>query len=137
MESLTTFAGRTETVALATLGEVLSAFTTIQESSGRTRVQRVGDERLPWRGSIPTAAMECEAPQAPKVPERPVSEPVAAVPAKSQAASRRKRRVCQCGNCSTCKDNARWERIFQEKFADPEYYLQPLHIRYSSPLSRA
>ena len=25
-------------------------------------------------------------------------------------------------NCRTCCDNARWERIFQEKFADPSYY---------------
>ena len=137
MESLTTFDGQNETIALATFGEVLSAFTTVQEASGRTRVQRVGDERLPWRGAIPTAAMECDAPQAPKPAEHSVAEPVARVQAKPQAGGRRRRRVCQCGNCGTCKDNARWERIFQEKFADPEYYLQPLHIRYSSPLSRA
>jgi len=136
MDSLTMFDGQ-GTFALATLGEVLSAFTTIQESSGRTRVQRIGDERLPWRGPLPTAAMECEAPAAPKTAEPSVAQPVARVPAKPQAATRRRRRVCQCGHCGTCKDNARWERIFQEKFADPEYYLQPLHIRYSSPLSRA
>ena len=29
---------------------------------------------------------------------------------------------CRCGKCSACKDNARWERIFNEKFADPDYY---------------
>jgi hypothetical protein len=27
--------------------------------------------------------------------------------------------------CRTCSDNARWERIFQEKFADPSYYSNP------------
>jgi hypothetical protein len=27
--------------------------------------------------------------------------------------------------CRTCTDNARWERIFQEKFADPSYYSNP------------
>src|ERR1035438_6936480 len=27
--------------------------------------------------------------------------------------------------CRTCCDNARWERIFQEKFADPSYYSSP------------
>jgi hypothetical protein len=27
--------------------------------------------------------------------------------------------------CRTCSDNARWERIFQEKFADPGYYSTP------------
>jgi hypothetical protein len=34
----------------------------------------------------------------------------------------RKTRMCKCGICFTCKDNARWERIFAEKFADPSYY---------------
>jgi len=29
---------------------------------------------------------------------------------------------CHCGACRTCMDNARWEKIFQEKFADPAYY---------------
>ena len=29
---------------------------------------------------------------------------------------------CNCGSCPTCQDNARWERVFNEKFADPEYY---------------
>lgn len=34
-------------------------------------------------------------------------------------------RRCNCGICPTCVDNARWERIFQEKFADPNYYDVP------------
>jgi hypothetical protein len=39
---------------------------------------------------------------------------------------------CQCGHCSTCRDNARWERIFREKFADPTYYaLRPVRQRSS------
>lgn len=29
---------------------------------------------------------------------------------------------CRCGDCPYCRENARWERIFQEKFADPDYY---------------
>jgi hypothetical protein len=29
---------------------------------------------------------------------------------------------CKCGKCAMCVDNARWERIFTEKFADPNYY---------------
>lgn len=33
-----------------------------------------------------------------------------------------KRTKCQCGECGYCRDNARWERIFNEKFADPDYY---------------
>ena len=41
--------------------------------------------------------------------------PPAARPAKGQ-------RQCRCGRCARCLDNARWEQIFQEKFADPDYY---------------
>jgi len=31
-------------------------------------------------------------------------------------------RCCTCGTCKECLENARWERIFDEKFADPDYY---------------
>ena|ERR1700761_1516929 len=43
---------------------------------------------------------------------------------------------CRCGSCSTCLDDARWDRIFNEKFADPTYYKgrMPSH---ASPLARA
>jgi hypothetical protein len=33
-----------------------------------------------------------------------------------------RRTRCSCGNCATCSDNARWEAIFNAKFADPDYY---------------
>ena len=45
-----------------------------------------------------------------------------------------KTRRCRCGVCAGCKDNASWERIFAEKFADPTYYSGPV-IRYASPLN--
>lgn len=35
---------------------------------------------------------------------------------------------CTCGVCYTCRDNDRWERIFQEKFADPTYYMRRLRV---------
>ena len=39
---------------------------------------------------------------------------------------RAKRPRCHCGHCERCQDNAKWERIFEEKFADPDYYkLRP------------
>ena len=41
---------------------------------------------------------------------------------------------CRCGKCGPCEDAARWERIFQEKFADPEYYTRRVP-RQSSSLS--
>jgi hypothetical protein len=43
-------------------------------------------------------------------------------------------RRCRCGSCPTCQDGARWERIFQEKFADPDYYTRRVQ-RHGSSLS--
>ena len=43
---------------------------------------------------------------------------------------------CRCGVCRWCLDNARWERIFSEKFADPTYY-EGLRYRRASPLAGA
>jgi hypothetical protein len=31
-------------------------------------------------------------------------------------------RRCKCGNCYKCLEAARWESVFQKKFADPFYY---------------
>jgi hypothetical protein len=47
------------------------------------------------------------------------------------AASHRvpKVRRCQCGTCNRCVENARWDKIFNEKFADREYYNpRPVHV---------
>ena len=32
------------------------------------------------------------------------------------------RHTCTCGTCNTCVDNAKWERIYREKFEDTAYY---------------
>lgn len=48
--------------------------------------------------------------------------------------SRRKPRRCGCGSCSLCLDNAKWERIFHEKFADESYYSEPT-FHFNSSLS--
>jgi hypothetical protein len=29
---------------------------------------------------------------------------------------------CHCGSCQRCQEEARWDRIFNERFADPDYY---------------
>lgn len=50
------------------------------------------------------------------------------------AAGAVRRRRCHCGACSSCLENARWERIFNEKFADPNYY-KPQPVRHTSSLS--
>ena len=45
-----------------------------------------------------------------------------------------RQRTCRCGACAACKENERWERIFQSKFADPDYYVRRV-IRHESPLN--
>lgn len=45
----------------------------------------------------------------------------------------RRRLRCKCGQCKHCIDDARWERIFAEKFEDPYYYTSHL-VRFSSTL---
>jgi len=44
-------------------------------------------------------------------------------------------RRCRCGRCVPCLDNSRWERIFNEKFADPSYYTAR-QIHQGSSLDR-
>ena len=40
-----------------------------------------------------------------------------------------KSRRCQCGQCHKCIENARWDRIFNQKFADPAYYnRKPIRV---------
>ncbi|MGA3237873.1 MAG: hypothetical protein ABSG03_16385 [Bryobacteraceae bacterium] len=41
---------------------------------------------------------------------------------------------CRCGVCRVCTEEARWEKVFKEKFADPTYYGDR-PPRFSSPLS--
>ena len=45
-----------------------------------------------------------------------------------------RRMICRCGQCRPCLDDARWDRVFTEKFADPSYYTRRV-IHTSSPLS--
>jgi len=49
-------------------------------------------------------------------------------------ASKGRRMRCRCGQCHQCLDNARWERIFAEEFADPDYYARRV-TRIASPLT--
>ena len=38
-------------------------------------------------------------------------------------------RRCHCGTCPRCCEEARWNRIFNERFADPDYYKErPVHF---------
>ena len=52
----------------------------------------------------------------------------------AKLASRDRKVRCKCGHCRQCLDDARWERIFAEKFADPEYYSRSV-MHMASPLT--
>lgn len=72
---------------------------------------------------------------APEPGRRPARSAIAA-PERGQTNPKRPMRPagrCRCGHCRTCTDNARWERIFNEKFADPNYY-EPRPVRHASSL---
>ena len=57
------------------------------------------------------------------VSDRPPGEPLSPVdPLGRETRPDSRRRRCDCGTCRMCLDNARWEKVFKEKFADPEYY---------------
>jgi hypothetical protein len=43
-------------------------------------------------------------------------------PTSAAAGSPLKAKRCGCGDCPRCLESARWERIFNKKFADPNYY---------------
>jgi len=41
---------------------------------------------------------------------------------------------CRCGVCPRCADDAKWETIFNQKFADPNYY-KARPVRHCSALN--
>jgi hypothetical protein len=47
-----------------------------------------------------------------------------------------RRQYCNCGQCKWCLDNIRWDRIFNEKFADPSYYGH-IAVKHNSTLAEA
>lgn len=118
---------------LATFGEVLYAFSALRSTSGRRRAARVASELLPWE-TMAGASIDCEVMPEPRRPDV-VPARTDALPQARLTKSRRSSGRCQCGQCRNCQENARWERIFQEKFANSDYYHHDIRVRYASPLS--
>ena len=118
---------------LATFGEVLYAFSALRSTSGRRRSARAANEMLPWE-ALPGGSPECDALPEPRKAMAPAPR-VAPMPQPQPNRIRRSSGRCHCGQCRNCQENARWERIFQEKFANSDYYHHDIRIRYASPLS--
>lgn len=119
---------------LATFGEVLYAFSALRSTSGRRRSARTASDLLPWE-TMPGTVVECDA--VPEVRRAAAPAPFQAqpIPEARIVKTRRSTGRCHCGQCRNCQENARWERIFQEKFANSDYYHHDIRIRYASPLS--
>jgi hypothetical protein len=94
------------------------------------------------RGQIPEHAGPYALQNIPAPLSRPQLRSV--IPASSQSCAGvedgpyriQRRQLCKCGVCRWCLDNLRWDRIFNERFADPTYY-GTLTIRHNSALSEA
>jgi len=121
---------------LATFGEVLYAFSALRSTSGRRRGAYAASELLPWE-TMPGTTPECGAALEPRKAALAAPSRVDPVPKAHPPKSRRASGRCHCGQCRNCLENARWERIFQEKFANSDYYHHEIRIRYASPLSGA
>jgi hypothetical protein len=79
---------------------------------------------VPRRHSKQTAAMPTPKPLHLRQSKRGLARP----------AVRNSGMPCRCGHCRLCLDNARWERIYAEKFADPTYYTRRV-THMASPLT--
>jgi len=115
-------------------------------SSRRRRDQRLVDGAISKLvGNIQTA----QRPTAGRVAQVKASVParlIAAAPAARISGRRigveanngpyspQQRQRCNCGQCPACLGNARWDRIYAEKFADPAYYAG-IVIRHNSALA--
>ena len=50
---------------------------------------------------------------------------------------RSKSPCCRSGKCPSCIEEARWERLFRQKFADAHYYSPRQNLWSVSPLAEA
>jgi len=127
---------------LASTGDLVSALTDLAGSSN-PRSSKRRDRRRLVEGALSNLLRNIHAtgqlpPAAPVVP-------VAALAPAPRTVTRnvatalgrlRRRQYCHCGECKWCLGNLRWDRIFNEKFADPAYY-GGIVVRRNSTLAGA
>ena len=76
---------------------------------------------------LPKPARRTATPRTAGPLERPLAQPL-------RLPKRVARGRCTCGACKVCEENARWDAVFNAKFADPTYYANR-GVRVASPLS--
>jgi hypothetical protein len=104
----------------------------LHSSQGRREQQRGKAALAKLLGSIQT--VDQQSPGAPAAPAKELARdrvPSAAVAGPSLP---ERRPLCKCGRCPWCLGNARWDRIFERKFAYPAYY-DDLVLRHNSALA--
>ncbi len=134
---------------LASAADLVSAFAYFADSGRRRYAEHRRDPELLQGLSSRLSQAPATDPTPPfstvpvAAPPQTVVGDVAAVadprfPAQARGGhqGRRGRQYCQCGHCKWCVDNLRWERIYNEKFADPTYYSHVM-VRHNSTLAEA
>src|SRR5579862_537793 len=95
-------------------------------------VRRGSIEQAEAMARVATTIGRVEAVKRPTYP-RPAAGPMAPVGVHGSGS---RARLCHCGTCRRCLDNSRWDRIFNEKYADPSYYGN-ITVRHNSSLANA
>lgn len=126
---------------LASTADILGLFAHLASSERRRSPKSGRGAQLAQQGLsqfFPSPASSNRPTPLPESPHSPVrSGDTARCPIEIERKSRVLRRGhCQCGECKWCLDNARWERVFNEKFADPTYYSSA-QVRHNSSLAGA
>jgi|SRR5580658_672009 len=139
---------------LASTMDLVSVLAHLAGSRNLHSSQRRRDQRLEAAAlstllqSIPTKVQPPPGTQAhvvgiAPVPQRTAARKAARTPGRlipvetmDGLSSLQRRRYCECGQCKWCLDNLRWDRIYNEKFADPAYYDGPV-IRHNSALAES
>jgi len=80
------------------------------------------------------AAVAIERGYRPRQHRRRAPKPVTAPVKPAQRPQSRRAGKCNCGHCRLCVENARWDRVYYEKFADLDYY-NGVRVWNQSPLA--
>ena len=121
---------------LASTADLVSVLAHFAQSSRRCSSQHQRDRQLVQTVLSSLHAGHSKIDQPALTPAVVLAAVPASAPRRTEAGKVQRRQCCQCGHCKWCLDNARWERVFNEKFLDPMYYGR-LTVRHNSTLAGA